>query len=220
LAVAETFPNSFLGVMLHDPTAVVTNRKKRSDAFFKHLIATGTLQNLLSYLLPGRATVQPLGSVTNHDDRAALVCALTALAFAAGDFTAVGDDDGWIVLPPRCFVQDWAWDDLAADARDERPGCLYQTPSWRQPDASQPEGHTEETACDEKGAVTMSVNAEALIEKIRAMPEEQLYEVEDFVDFIRLREQQRALTRDAAAASAAAFAAIWDNPEDDVYDAL
>jgi hypothetical protein len=46
--------------------------------------------------------------VTNHDDRAALICALTALCVAAGDFTAVGDADGWIVPPPRRFVQDWA----------------------------------------------------------------------------------------------------------------
>jgi hypothetical protein len=59
-----------------------------------------------------------------------------------------------------------------------------------------------------------------LIEKILALPEYRLNEVEDFVDFIRLREQQRALARDGAAASAAAFAAVWSNPEDDVYDAL
>jgi hypothetical protein len=44
--------------------------------------------------------------------------------------------------------------------------------------------------------------------------------VEDFVDFIRLREQQRGLTRAAAAVSAPAFAAIWSNPQDDAYDAL
>jgi hypothetical protein len=66
----------------------------------------------------------------------------------------------------------------------------------------------------------MPVNAEVLIEKIRALPEERLHEVEDFVDFIRLRDQQRALSRDATAASAASFAAIWNNPEDNVYDAL
>jgi len=66
----------------------------------------------------------------------------------------------------------------------------------------------------------MPANAQALIEKIQALPPERLVEVEDFVDFIRLREQQRALTRDAAAASAPAFAEVWNNPEDDVYDAL
>ena len=37
------------------------------------------------------------------------------------------------------------------------------------------------------------------------------------IDFLRSREE-RSLT--AAAASAPAFAAVWSNPEDDVYDAL
>jgi hypothetical protein len=34
------------------------------------------------------------------------------------------------------------------------------------------------------------------------------------------RNEERALTRAAAAASAPAFAEVWSNPEDDVYDAL
>lgn len=66
-------------------------------------------------------------------------------------------------------------------------------------------------------------NAQALLEKIQALPVERIAEIEDFVDFIATREQtqqDRALTRAAAAASAPAFAAVWDNPEDDVYDEL
>jgi hypothetical protein len=66
----------------------------------------------------------------------------------------------------------------------------------------------------------MNADTQALIEKIRALPAERIAEIEDFVDFIRLREQERALTRDAAETSAPAFAAIWSNPGDDVYDAL
>ena len=66
----------------------------------------------------------------------------------------------------------------------------------------------------------MPNHADGLIEKIRALPAERIAEVEDFVDFIRLREQERALTRAAAAASAPAFAAIWNNRDDDAYDAL
>ena len=46
------------------------------------------------------------------------------------------------------------------------------------------------------------MQADALIETIPSLPPEQLAEVEDFVDFIRLRAQQRALTRASAAASA------------------
>jgi hypothetical protein len=66
----------------------------------------------------------------------------------------------------------------------------------------------------------MPANTQTLVEKIRTLPPDRLVEVEDFVDFIRLREQERALIRDAASASAPSFAAIWSNPEDDVHDAL
>ncbi len=59
-----------------------------------------------------------------------------------------------------------------------------------------------------------------LIEKLDTLPMDRLAEVEDFVDFPRSRDQDRALFRDAGAASEPAFAAVWNNPEDDVYDAL
>jgi hypothetical protein len=63
-------------------------------------------------------------------------------------------------------------------------------------------------------------DTQALMERTRALPPERIAEVEDFVAFIAAREQDRALTRAAAAASTPAFAAVWDNPEDDAYDAL
>jgi hypothetical protein len=66
----------------------------------------------------------------------------------------------------------------------------------------------------------MPVPMQALIDKIQALPADRIAEIEDFVDFIRLREQERALTRAAASAAAPSFAAIWSNPEDDAYDAL
>jgi len=66
----------------------------------------------------------------------------------------------------------------------------------------------------------MAADSKTLIEKIKALPAERIVEFEDFVDFIRLREQERALTRTAAAASTPAFAAIGGNPEDNVYDAV
>jgi hypothetical protein len=63
-------------------------------------------------------------------------------------------------------------------------------------------------------------DAHALLEMIQALPPERIAEVEDFVAFITAREQEQVLTRAAAAAGAPAFAAIWNNPEDDAYDAL
>jgi hypothetical protein len=66
----------------------------------------------------------------------------------------------------------------------------------------------------------MPRNTQALIAKIEALPADRIAEIEDFVDSVRLREEDRALTRAAAATSGASFAAIWSNPNDDVYDAL
>ena len=62
--------------------------------------------------------------------------------------------------------------------------------------------------------------ASNLAEKLETLSPEQIAAVEDFVEFLRARSQDRALTRAAAAASASAFEPIWNNPEDDVYDAL
>ena len=63
-------------------------------------------------------------------------------------------------------------------------------------------------------------NAESLIDKIKALPAERIDEVEDFVDFISRRARDRALTRAAGRASEASLAEVWNNPDDDVYDAL
>jgi hypothetical protein len=81
----------------------------------------------MAYLLPGRVLACDVGQITNHDDRAAFVCALTALAVAFGDFSAVGDADGWIILPPWRFVQAWAQAELEENARAEVEGCLYRS---------------------------------------------------------------------------------------------
>ena len=60
----------------------------------------------------------------------------------------------------------------------------------------------------------------ALIEKIRALPPERVSEVEDFVDFLQLRNEDRLLIRAAAKLSEKAFGDVWDNPEDAAYDRL
>jgi hypothetical protein len=65
----------------------------------------------------------------------------------------------------------------------------------------------------------MSATEQALLEKIRQLPPQRLAEVEDFVDFLRAREERR-LTQAAAKASEPAFAKAWDNDEDAAYDRL
>ena len=63
-------------------------------------------------------------------------------------------------------------------------------------------------------------NMSRLTDKIQALSPQQIAEVEDFVEFLRFRSQDRALVSAATAASAPAFATAWNNPEDDAYDAL
>lgn len=61
---------------------------------------------------------------------------------------------------------------------------------------------------------------QALIEKLKTLSPERIAEVEDFVDFLRNREQDRALARAATRVAEPAFADIWNNDEDAVYDRL
>jgi hypothetical protein len=65
-----------------------------------------------------------------------------------------------------------------------------------------------------------SFDPQALVAKIQALPADRVAEVQDFIDFIAAREQEHSLVRAAAAASEPAFAKVWNNPEDDAYDAL
>jgi hypothetical protein len=59
-----------------------------------------------------------------------------------------------------------------------------------------------------------------LIEKIRALPPDRVAEVEDFVDFLTQRGQDRLLAKAAAKLSEDVFQKAWDNQEDAAYDRL
>jgi len=61
---------------------------------------------------------------------------------------------------------------------------------------------------------------QTLIEKIRTLPPERIAEVEDFVDFLRRRDEDRLLVRAASKLSENAFQKVWDNPDDAEYDRL
>jgi hypothetical protein len=66
----------------------------------------------------------------------------------------------------------------------------------------------------------MNATEHVLIEKIKQLPPQRLAEVEDFVDFLRMREDEQRLTQAAAHSSEASFAAVWNNDEDAAYDRL
>jgi hypothetical protein len=66
----------------------------------------------------------------------------------------------------------------------------------------------------------MNTAEHQLIEKILQLPPTRLAEVADFVDFLRIREKDRALTQAAAQTAVPSFAAVWDNDADAIYDSL
>ena len=66
----------------------------------------------------------------------------------------------------------------------------------------------------------MTVTEQVLIEKIKQLPPRRMAEVEDFVDFLRAREDGQRLTHIATRASEASFAQVWDNEEDAAYDRI
>lgn len=59
-----------------------------------------------------------------------------------------------------------------------------------------------------------------LIQKLQRLPAQRLAEVEDFVDFLQAREEDRQLVQATAKAAEARFATVWDNDEDAVYDRM
>ena len=65
-----------------------------------------------------------------------------------------------------------------------------------------------------------SAGEKALLEKLKALPPERLAEVEDFVDFLTVRDQERHFTQAAGRLSEDAFRAVWDNPDVAEYDRL
>lgn len=114
-ALVEAFPSAWLGLLIAEPERLAAKRSNRSDLFYRHLAENGGLQTVLRQLLPGRASMGEFTEVTDHDERAALICALTALGLAGGDYGAVGDEQGWIILPPPTLIQGWAHDQLQAN---------------------------------------------------------------------------------------------------------
>lgn len=99
-AVVEAFPNAFLAALMaeHDFGALSRNA---SDVFWDRLCVSGAMAGLCSELLGDRTLSPSLAEITDHEERAGAVCALTALCVVRGAYAAVGDPVcGDIILPP------------------------------------------------------------------------------------------------------------------------
>ena len=109
--VAEAFPTAFLRTLLAERAVGRVRRGDKSQVYWDRCIAAGVLARLVGDLYGEAAApiAAALTRLTQRDERAAAVCALTARAAALGADTRVGDaEDGWISLPPRPFLAEWA----------------------------------------------------------------------------------------------------------------
>jgi len=99
--VVEAFPNMFLCTLIDEPDLPVLSRDA-SDRYWEATVdRSSRLSALIGTLLPGRTIDCDLRMCTDHEERAGLICALTALCVVVGEHVAVGDPvDGDIVLPP------------------------------------------------------------------------------------------------------------------------
>jgi hypothetical protein len=63
-------------------------------------------------------------------------------------------------------------------------------------------------------------NVTHVVEKLNHLSPDRLAEVEDFIDFLQQRDQDKPLRQDFSQASNTAFAKICDNDDDAIYDTL
>ena len=120
--IVEAFPNAFLAVGLPDRLLAdrpVLRRGRKFDWLYDAWVESGLTQRLLAELGISHPTlVSRLSRTSNHDERAALICLLTALCVASGRFVKVGDPKtGWFFLPPEALWEDWARKGLDKEAR-------------------------------------------------------------------------------------------------------
>jgi Protein of unknown function (DUF2281) len=67
---------------------------------------------------------------------------------------------------------------------------------------------------------TLSIKEQELIAKIRNLSPSLLTEVEDFIDFLSQRRDDRDVVLAASQMSESTFAQVWDNSDDAAYDNL
>lgn len=109
-AIVEAFPNAFLGVCLDDDTYAIMPKFKRGKKFdwlYDQWIRLQLVRKLAGLNAAEQIWFQEQFDKTDdHELRAGIICVLTALLTARGQFTAVGDDvGGWFFLPD---LHNWA----------------------------------------------------------------------------------------------------------------
>lgn len=123
--IVEAFPNAFLGVCVEASnfeSAPTLRRGKKFDWLYDDWCRAGRFARAATTISPALPETFASQCEQNrqHDERAALVCLLTAACVATGRYTAVGEPQGgYLFLPPWSLWSEWAQEQLAIQqARD------------------------------------------------------------------------------------------------------
>ncbi len=109
--IVEAFPNAFIGVTLPDEQfGSAPGRGQKFDWLYDRWINWKVTDNLKAVLSWKRAAFwHAVMENKDHDERAALVCALTAVCVLRGLYVAVGEPlGGYFFLPPWDCWSEWA----------------------------------------------------------------------------------------------------------------
>jgi hypothetical protein len=126
--LVEAFPNAFLGVAIHNTcfdNMPNLRRGKKFDWLYDQCLEVQAFTNIIGAIESEEvwAILETIQANRDHEERAALICLLTAAAIATGQYTAVGDKDGgYFFLPPWNLWAEWAQKELIK--QKERIGSI------------------------------------------------------------------------------------------------
>jgi hypothetical protein len=134
--VIEAFPNTFMGVLLSEASFAGWSkslRKPKSDWLYEQVIEAGLFRKLLLKLdLASPLILRKFEEAQHHDERAALICLLTAMFARSGDALIVGDPEGgWFWLPPMTLWEPWASAALELALRPSPKNRFPLTGHWK-----------------------------------------------------------------------------------------
>jgi hypothetical protein len=116
--LVEAFPNAYLGVCVAEDVYVGKPRLRRGKKFdwlYDSWVSSNLFQDTTQQIrLPSLGQLGDIfGRTKQHDERAALVCLLTAAGVFTGNYTAAGDPEGgYFFLPPWGSWAKWAKEEL------------------------------------------------------------------------------------------------------------
>ncbi len=121
--IVEAFPNGFLGVSLEAGSFQnALGQGERFDWLYGEWLSQGVHSRLSAEVQWLRKPFWGLVAANSqHDERAALICAITAACVLLGRYVAVGEAlGGYFFMPPWNVWQSWAKDALRRNRHDPR----------------------------------------------------------------------------------------------------